>query len=204
MNHPVLRRTCLVLALLAVSLGARASELVPVTVPQLSHLGFAVEAPGTEGWMVSEQRRKTSWHIMYRHASPGDESRTSYIMIQADQYKKGKFARKHGSLEQLAQKVLRGTRSPDDERYTEKWAELARADVHGTEAWRMRVAWEERNNPYHPGAMFLMEGVQHFVVHPQDPDRIMSIRVSTRRKVEQEALSADALAGAFVGALKLE
>jgi len=68
----------------------------------------------------------------------------------------------------------------------------------------MRIAWEERHNPNYPDAVLLMEVTQVLMLHPQDPDRIISIAASTRYKIEQEKLSADALAAAFVGAMRLE
>lgn len=41
----------------------------------------------------------------------------------------------------------RETRRPDNKQFTEKFAEVTHADVRGVEAWRMHIAWKERNNP---------------------------------------------------------
>lgn len=49
-----------------------------------------------------------------------------------------------------------------------------------------------------------MEVVQVLMLHPEDPDQIISVVVSTRRRLEQEPQSADALAASFVGAMRLE
>ena len=68
----------------------------------------------------------------------------------------------------------------------------------------MRIAWEERHNPNYPDAVLLMEVVQVLMLHPQDPDKIISIAVSTRYRLEQEPLSADALASSFAGAMRFE
>lgn len=203
MNRAILAGAGLLLALLATSAAARDSEPTAVQDLHPSHLGITVEAPGTEGWLVAEERSKKGWQLLYRHADSADESRTSGVLLKSDQFGKGKFARREGSLEQLAQKVLRETRTPDNAQYLEKWAEVKRADVHGVEAWRLRIAWEERNNPHHAGAVLLMEVSQLLMLHPLDPDRVISVVASTRRKVEQEALSADALLDSFVGAMRL-
>ena len=203
MNIRILR-ACFLSAALALSGVATGQETSPVTEPQASHLGITVQAPGTEGWVVAEQQYKKGWRIMYRKAESTDESRTTGVFLKADQFKPGKFAREHTSLEALAQTVLRETRTPDNQQFTEKWAEVARADVHGVEAWRMRIAWEERNNPNFPGVEFLMEVVQVLMLHPKDQDRIISIASSTRRRLDQEPLSADEFSAKFVGALAFE
>ncbi|MBM2853272.1 MAG: hypothetical protein HW417_200 [Steroidobacteraceae bacterium] len=39
----------------------------------------------------------------------------------------------------------------------------------------MRIAWEERGNPNYPGAVFLIEVTQVLMLHPQDPDKIISM-----------------------------
>lgn len=192
------------LAALAASGTANAQQFNPVTDTHPSHLGITLEAPGTDGWVVAEDRFKKGWRVLYRLAESTDESRTTGVMLMADQYKPGKFAKQHGSLEQLAQKVLSETRTPDNNQFTEKWAEVARADVHGVEAWRLRVAWEERNNPSFPGVVFLMEVVQVLMLHPQDPDRMISVASSTRRRLDQESLSADEFSAKFVGAMRFE
>jgi len=79
----------------------------------------------------------------------------------------------------IAQRILRHEIRPSapgrDHQYTEKWAEVARADVHDVEAWRMRIAWEERGNPNYPGAVFPIEVTQVLMLHPQDPDKIISM-----------------------------
>ena len=62
----------------------------------------------------------------------------------------------------------------------------------------------ERNNPYHPGVVMLMEVTQVLMLHPLDPDKIISIVATTRRKLEHEPLSADALSSSFVGAMRFE
>jgi hypothetical protein len=199
-----LSRACFLWAALALSGVATGQEFAPVKEPQLSYLGITVQAPGTEGWVVAEQQYRKGWRVMYRIAESTEESRTSGVFLKADQYKPGKFAKEFTSLEALAQRVLRETRTPDNPQFTEKWAEVARADVHGTEAWRMRIAWEERNNPNFPGAEFLMEVVQVLMAHPQDPDRVLSIAATTRRRLDQEPLSADELAARFVGAMTFQ
>ena len=199
-----LLRTSLLVAALALSGVATGQEFAPVKEAQLSHLGITVQAPGTEGWVVAEQQYQQGWRVMYRIAENTDKSRTSGVFLKADQYEPGKFAGEFTSLKALAQKVLSETRTPDNPQFTEKWAEVARADVHGTEAWRMRIAWEERNNPNFPGVEFLMEVVQVLMAHPQDPDRILSIAASTRRRLDQEPLSADELSARFVGAMTFE
>ena len=204
MNFLILRRAYLLLAALALSGVAPGQETSPVTEPQASHLGITVQAPGREGWVVAEQQYKKGWRIMYRKAESTDKSRTIGVFLKADQFKPGRFAAQHTSLEALAQTVLRETRTPDNQQFTEKWAEVARADVHGVEAWRMRIAWEERNNPNFPGVEFLTEVVQVLMLHPKDQDRIISIASSTRRRLDQELLSADEISAKFVGALTFE
>ena len=204
MNSAIRNTACLLLASLALSGVAMGQDFVPVQETQASHLGITVQAPGTEGWLVAEQQYKKGWRIMYRNAESTDQSRTSGVFLKADQFKPGKFAREHTSLEALAQTVLRETRTPDNQQFTEKWFEMARADVHGVEAWRMRIAWEERNNPNFPGVEFLMEVVQVLMLHPQDPDRIVSIASTTRRRLDQEPLSADDFSAKFVGAMTFE
>lgn len=197
-------RACCLLAALTLSGPASGQNFAPVKDPGASHLGIAVQSPGSDGWLVAEERYKKGWRIMYRQAESTDESRTSGVFLKADQYKAGKFAREHTSLEALAQQVLRETRTPDNPQFTEKWAEVVRADVQGGGAWRMRIAWEERNNPNFPGVEFLMEVVQVLMLHPNDPDRIISIAVSTRRRLDQEPLSADELSARFVGAMSFQ
>ena len=193
----------ILLATLAVG-GAPTPVFVPVTETHASYLGITVTAPGREGWVVAEERTKKGWRIMYRNAESTEESRTRGVFLKSDQYKPGKFAKEHASLEALAKSVLKETSTPHDKNFTLKWAEIARADVHGVEAWRMRIAWEERNNPHFPGAVFLMEVVQTLMLHPRDPDRIISIMASTPRRVEQDPLSADEFSDTFVGALQFE
>ena len=204
MNKAIRICACIALATFAAICAAAGSDLAPVTDLHPSHLGITIEAPGSDGWFVSEERFKKGWRVLYRHEDSADSSRTSGVFLKADQYGKGKFAREHGSLEQLAQTVLNETRMGGDPRFVEKWAELVRDDIQGAEAWRIRIAWEERRNPYFPNAVLLMEVAQVLMLHPQDPDRIISIAASTRYKLEQEKLSADALAASFVGAMKLE
>lgn len=204
MNKAIRSCACIVLATLATSVAAKGPEFTPVQDLHPSYLGITVEAPGSEGWLVAEERYKAGWRLMYRHEDKDDPSRTSGVFLKSDQYKKGRFARDNGSLEQLAQTVLKETRTPDNNQYTEKRAEVARADVHGVEAWRMRIAWEERHNLNYPDAVLLMEVVQVLMLHPQDPDKIISIAVSTRYRLEQEPLSADALAASFVGSMRFE
>ena len=204
MNIAIRRLAYILLATLAMSGAATGPEFVPVTETHPSYLGITVTAPGTEGWVVAEKRYKKGWRIFYRNAKSTDESRTRGVFLKSDQYKPGKFAKEHGSLEALARTVLKETRTPDNNKFTEKWAEVARAAVHGVEAWRIRIAWEERNNPNFPGAVFLMEVVQTLMLHPLDPDRVISIQASTRRRIEQEPLSADEFSAAFVGAFRFE
>lgn len=204
MNIAIRRLAYTLLPMLAVSGAATGPKFVPVTETHSSYLGITVTAPGTEGWVVAEKRYKKGWRIFYRNAKSTDESRTRGVFLKSDQYKPGKFAKEHGSLEALARTVLKETRTPDNNKFTEKWAEVARADVHGVEAWRIRIAWEERKNPHFPGAVFLMEVVQTLMLHPQDPDQVISIQASTRRRIEQEPLSADEFSAAFVGALRFE
>jgi hypothetical protein len=204
MNIPIRRLAYILLATLAMSGAATGQEWIPVTETHPSHLGITVTAPGTEGWVVAEERTKKGWRILYRNAKSTEESRTRGVFLKSDQYKPGKFAKEHGSLEALAQTVFKETRTPGDNKFTEKWAEVARADGHGFEALRIRIAWEERNNPNFPGAVFLMENVQTLMLHPRDPDRVISIVASTRRRIEQEPLSADEFSAAFVGALQFE
>ena len=204
MNTAIRWPAAMLLATLAMSGAALSQEFGPVTKTHSSYLGITVTAPGTEGWVVAEQRYKKGWRILYRIAESTEESRTRGVFLKSDQYKPGKFAKEHGSLEALARKVLKETRTPDNDKFTEKWAEVARADVHGVEAWRMRIAWEERNNPNFPGAVFLMEVVQTLMLHPRDSDRVISIQATTRRRVEQEPLSADEFSATFVGALQFE
>jgi len=204
MNITIRRLGCTLLATLAVSGAATGPEFVPVTETHSSYLGITVTAPGTEGWVVAEERYKRGWRIFYRNAQSTEESRTSGVFLKSDQYKPGKFAKEHGSLEALARTVFKETRTPDNNQFTEKWAEVARADVQGVEAWRIRIAWEERKNMNFPGAVFLMEVVQTLMLHPHDPDRVISIQASTRRRIEQEPLSADDFSAAFVGALRFE
>jgi hypothetical protein len=204
MNIAIRRLGYMLLANLAMSGAAIGQDFVPVRETHLSHLGITVTAPGTEGWVVAEQRYKKGWRILYRIAESTEESRTRGVSLKSDKYKPGKFAKEHGSLEALAQSVLKETRTPDNNKFTEKWAEVARADVHGVEAWRMRIAWEERNNPSFPGAVFLMEVVQTLMMHPRDPDQVISISATTRRRLEQEPLSADEVSAAFVGAMRFE
>src|SRR5262245_52053424 len=174
----------ILLATLAMG-GSPAPEFVPVTQTHASYLGITVTAPGTEGWVVAEQRYKEGWRILYRMAESTEESRTRGVFLKSDQYKPGKFAKKEGSLEALARRVLKETRTPDNKNFTEKWAEVKRADVHGVEAWRMRIAWEERHNPHFPDAVFLMEVVQTLMLHPRNPDQVISIQATTRRRIEQ-------------------
>lgn len=204
MNKAIRNRACIVLAMFIASVAAKAPEFTPVQDLHPSHLGITVEAPGSEGWLVAEERYKAGWRLLYRHAAKDDPSRTSGVFLKSDQYKTGRFARDNGSLEQLAHTVLKETRTPDNNQYTEKWAEVARADVHGVEAWRMRIAWEERRNPNYPDAVLLMEVVQVLMLHPQDPDKIISIAATTRRRLEQEPLSGDELAASFVGSMRFE
>ena len=204
MNNAIRNCAFIPLALFVASAAAKGPEFIPVQDLHPSHLGITIEAPGSEGWLVAEERYKAGWRVMYRHEDKDDPSRTSGVFLKSDQYKKGRFSQDNGSLEQLAHTVLKETRTPDNNQYTEKWAELARADVHGVEAWSMRIAWEERHNPNYPDAVLLMEVTQVLMLHPQDPDKIISIAMSTRRRLEQEPLSADALADSFVGALRFE
>lgn len=197
-------RACLLLGVFALSGVARGQDFAPVTETQVSYLGTTVHAPGTDGWLVAEQRYKKGWRIMYRNAESTDESRTSGVFLKSDQYKAGKFIREEGSLEQLAMRVFRETRTPDTPQFKEIRAELLPAEVHGTQAWRIRIAWEERNNPNFPGAEFLMEVVQVLMLHPKDPDRVISIAASTRRRLDQPPLSADEFSAKFVDAMTFE
>jgi len=204
MNSVIRRLTTILLATLALSGVATGQEFFPVKETHASYLGITVTAPGTEGWVVAEQRYKAGWRLAYRNAESTAESRTHAVFLKSDQYKPGKFAKKNGSLEALAQTVLKETSKHDAKNFTTKWAEIARADVQGLEAWRLRFAWEERNNPNFPGAVFLMEIVQTLMLHPHNPDQIISIQASTRRRIEQEPMDADAFSEAFVGALQFE
>ena len=204
MNIAIRHLATIVLAALAIIGAATGPEFVPVTETHRSYLGITVTAPGTEGWVVAEARYKKGWRIFYRIAESTEESRTRGVLLKSDQYKPGKFAKEHGSLETLARTVLKETRTPDNKQFTEKWAEVARVDVQGVEAWRMRIAWEERNNPNFPGAVLLMEVVQTLMLHPRNPDQVISIQASTRRRIDQEPMSADELSATFVGALQFD
>jgi len=201
---PVLGRLGIALALMAATVAARGPEFVPVQDPQSSHLGITIDAPGTDGWTVAEERYKAGWRIMYRHADAGDSSRTIAVFLKSDQFKPGKFAKGHGSLEQLAQVAFKEARAGEDPRFTETVAELNRADTHDVEAWHSRVVFEERDNQYHPGAVLVMEVVQLLMLAPQNPDKILSIWVSTRYKQGQEPLDANALMDALIGTMRFE
>lgn len=179
-------------------------DFVPVRDLHSSHLGISLEAPGSEGWLVSEKRYEAGWRIMYRHEDPNDRSRTRVVFVKADHYEAGGFVLAHGSLQELGRSVFNETRegSARDNRFQEKWAEVARDDTHGAEAYRIRIAWEERRNPHYPNAVLVLEVVQFLLLHPQDPDEIVSVAISTRRRLEQEALSADVLASSFLRSMR--
>lgn len=204
MNRPVLSRLCIVMALLAAGLAARSSPLYPVRDPHASHLGIVVEAPGTDGWLVAEDREKTRWKIMYQHADPNDTSRTSAVFLKTERFKPGKFARTLGSLEQLAQDSFKAGRTGEDPRFTERLAELDRDTIQGQDAWRMRLAFEERDNPAFPGAVLLLEVVEVYLMHPHNPEQLISVTSSTRYKVGQGQLSAGALLTPFMAAIRFE
>jgi hypothetical protein len=169
------------------------------------HLGITVEISEGEGWLVSEKRYEKGWRIMFRHEDPADHSRTRFVFVKADRYDAGGFARAHGNLQELARSVLRETRdgTPQDNRFQEKWAMVDRDDIDGAEAYRIRIAWEERRNPHYPNAVLVLEVVQLLLLHPQDSDEIVSVAVSTRRRLEQEPLSADTLASSFLRSMRL-
>lgn len=205
MNNAIRGGACILLAALAASCASTGVEFVPIRDLHPSYLGITVEAPGSEGWLVSEKRYKAGWRIMLRHEDHDDRSRTRIVFVKADRYDAGGFVRAHGSLQELARFVFKETRdSSGKERFQEKWAELVRDDIHGAEAYRIRIAWDERRNPHYPDAVLVLEVVQLLRLHPQDPDEIVSVAASTRRRLEQEPLSADALASSFFRSMRFE
>lgn len=84
MNKAIRNRACIVLVTLAASIAAKGLEFTPLQDLHSSHLGITVEAPGIEGWLVSEVRYKAGWRIMYRHEDKDDPSRTSAVFLKAD------------------------------------------------------------------------------------------------------------------------
>lgn len=204
MNAATLRRVGIALAFVLASLAARDPPFVPVRDPHASYLGIAIDAPGTDGWIVAEKREKTRWRVMYQHADPADASRTSAVFLKCERFKTGQFVRELGGLERLAQTSFDEGRQGNDPRLTEKLAELERDSVQGADAWRMRLVYEERDNPEFPGAVLLLEVVELFFLHPGNPDEIISVTASTRYRVGQKALSAGALLAPFTGAMRFE
>jgi len=143
---------------------------------------------------------------MFKHEDPKDMSRTQIVFVKSDRYDTGKFIQEHGSLKELGRSVFELTRgdsvrSPDN-RFQEKWAEVVRDDLQGAEAYRIRVAWEERRNQNFPDAVLVLEVAQLVMLHPLDPDEVVSVAVSTRRQLEQEPLSADTLSSSFLGSMR--
>lgn len=203
MNVAIRVGACILLATLAASCASTGVKFVPVRDLHPSHLNIAVEAPGTEGWLVTEKRYEAGWRIMFRHEDHDDQSRTRIVFLKADRYDAGGFVRAHGSLLELARSVFEETRSGSGKpRFREKWAKLVRSDIQASEAYHIRIAWEERHNPHYPEAVLILEVVQFLVLHPQDPDEVISVAVSTRRRLEQEPLSADTLASSFLGSMR--
>jgi len=181
-------------------------EFSPITDLHPSHLGITVEAPGSEDWVVTEKRYEAGWRIMFRYENPEDQSRTRLVFVKADRYDDGGFAQDHGSLQELARSVFEETRGDsvrtEDNPFQEKWAELVRDDIHGVEAYRFRIAWEERRNENFPDAVLILEVVQCLLLHPQYPDEVVSVAVSTRRRIEQEPINADTLASSFLRSMR--
>jgi hypothetical protein len=176
-----------------------APEFASVREPHSSYLGIHVKAPGIEGWKVTEKRYKAGWRIMYRYEDPNDPSRTQFLLLKADRYEPGGFAKAHGSLQELANSVLKESQeSSKDERFEEKWAETVREDFQGLETHRMRIAWEERRNPHYPDTVLLLEVVQPHFLHPQDPDEIIMVSASTRRPLDKQGFSPDSLVTSFL------
>lgn len=204
MNMAIRTAACILLATLAASGASKDIDFVPVRELRPSYLGITAAAPGSEDWFVTEKRHKEGWRIMYKHKEKDVPSRSSIVFLKSDRYRRGKFVREHGSLEQLAGTVLAGTRSPDDAQFKETRAEVVRDDMHGVEAYRIRVVLEERKNPQQPDAVLMLEVAQILMLHPLNADQVISVTVSTQYPHEQEPLSADALASSFVGALRFE
>jgi hypothetical protein len=193
--------------LTAVGAGCASGAILfePVRETRRSHLGIAVEAPGTQHWIVGEKRYEGGWRIMYKYENAAEPASTRLLFLKADRYDPGGFARAHGTLRDLADKVLQETRQGSDpRRFKEMSAEVVRSDLAGVEAYRVRIAWEERDNPRLPAMKLLLQNVQFLILHPRNPDEIVSITSSTRHQIGKEALSPDELATSFLGSLRFE
>src|SRR6185295_17413720 len=70
-----------------------------------SHLGIAVEAPGIQHWVVGEKKYDAGWRIMYKYENAAEPTRTRFVILKADRYEPGGFARAHGTLRALADKA---------------------------------------------------------------------------------------------------
>jgi len=184
---------------------AGALSFGPVREGRVGHLGITVDAPGTQNWFVTEKRFVAGWRVIYKNEDAANLASTRLIVLKADRYEAGGFARAHGSLRDLADKVLAETRQGStDPRFKERWAEIVRADLGGIEAYRVRIAWEERNNRTLPGKELLLQNLQVLTLHPKNPDEILSIMLSTRHEMGKEELKPEDLATSFLGSLRFE
>ena len=88
MNVAIRVGACILLATLAASCASTNVEFgvkfVPVRDLHPNHLKIAVEAPGTEGWLVNEKRYEAGWRIAFRHEDHNDQSRTRTVFLKAD------------------------------------------------------------------------------------------------------------------------
>ncbi len=193
---------CFLLATLAMPGAAEDPENVPVTELHPSHLGIAIEAPGVEDWLLTEQRDEEWWRITYR--TWGDDDSTSVVTFKTDRYPTGGFAREHVNLKQLARTVLAASRSPDNIFFKEKSAGLKREVMHGVEACHIRIVVEERNNPRFKGTALILEKSRLLMLHPRNPDQLISVAVDTRYRLERERESADELLSDFMEAMQFQ
>jgi hypothetical protein len=191
MNMGIQAAACMLLVMLPAPAAAEDPENIPVTELHPSHLGITIEAPGIEQWLITEKREKEGWHIRYR--TWGDDDSTSVVTLRSDRYPAGGFAREHGNLGELAGTVLVESRSPDNIFFREISAELQRRDMHGVEAQHIRIVVEERNNRRFPGTALILEKSQLLMLHPHNPDQLISVSVDTRYRLERERESADEL-----------
>ncbi|MFZ2506913.1 MAG: hypothetical protein WAW79_00375 [Steroidobacteraceae bacterium] len=192
----------MLLATRAMPAAAEDPENIPVTELHPSHLGITIEAPGIEDWLVTEKRGKEGWHIWYR--TWGDDDSTSVVTFRTDRYPAGGFAREHGSLGELARSVLAASRSPDNIFFREKSAELKRRDMYGVEAHHIRIVVEERNNRQFPGTALILEKSQLLMLHPHNPDQLISVSADTRYRLERDRENADELLSDFMETMEFQ
>ncbi len=110
-----------------------------------------------------------------------------------------------GSLQEVAQTTLENERQSSAPRFRRVRLEMEREDVHSSEAYRLTVASEERDNPHFPDDVLLfMENVQYMWLHPAQPDTAILVVASVRHPMGREHVSARALADAMVQTMMFE